>query len=203
MDFSRLGDGTVGGVLSIDISEWQRPGPVHGKVAAKCTAEEIFEEVWAQLRAHLDHELDGVDVRGWFLDQDITFPNPSDAANAEPLLVNTPGSWADRPDAALRIPNLFLAADYVRTFTDLATMEGANEAARRATNAILAASGSTERPCRLWPLEEPAVFKPARLLDRVLWKLHRPPRPPVRATTTGATEPAGVIGRALLAAGRR
>ena len=37
----------------------------------------------------------------------------------------------------LRIPNLVLAADYVRTHTDLATMEGANEAARRAVNAIL------------------------------------------------------------------
>ena len=39
-----------------------------------------------------------------------------------------------------RIPNLVLAADYVRTYTDLATMEGANEAARRAVNAILDAT---------------------------------------------------------------
>jgi uncharacterized protein with NAD-binding domain and iron-sulfur cluster len=200
VDFDRLG---VGGILSIDISEWQRPGRVYGKVAASCSAEEIFEEVWAQLRAHLDSALEGVEVRGWFLDEDITFPNPSSAANAEPLLVNTAGSWADRPDAALRIPNLFLAADYVRTHTDLATMEGANEAARRATNAILAAAGSTAPRCRIWPLEEPAVFKPARLVDRVLWKLRRPPRLPVRVGATGAVSPAGVVGRALLAAGRR
>ena len=91
----------------------------------------------------------------------------------------------------------------MRTYTDLATMEGANEAARRAANAILAATRSTAPGCRVWPLAEPTVFKPARLLDRVLWKLHRPPRPPVRATTTGAVEPAGIVGRALLAAGRR
>jgi uncharacterized protein with NAD-binding domain and iron-sulfur cluster len=200
VDFGRLG---VGGILSIDISEWQRPGRITGQVAASCTAQEIFDEVWAQLRAHLDDALDGVEVRGWFLDEDITFPNPSAAANAEPLLVNTAGSWADRPEASLRIPNLFLAADYVRTNTDLATMEGANEAARRATNAILAAAGSSAPRCKVWPLEEPAAFKPARLLDRVLWKLHRPPKTPVRVAPTGAVEPAGLVGRGLLAAGRR
>jgi uncharacterized protein with NAD-binding domain and iron-sulfur cluster len=38
------------------------------------------------------------------------------------------------------IPNLFLASDYVRTHTDLATMEGANEAARRAVNGLLDAA---------------------------------------------------------------
>ena len=69
-----------------------------------------------------------------FLDPAIEFPNPTEAANLEPLLVNTANSWEDRPDAVTRIPNLFLASDYVRTHTDLATMEGANEAARRAVN---------------------------------------------------------------------
>ena len=43
-------------------------------------------------------------------------------------------------DAVTRIGNLFLAADFVRTHTDLATMEGANEAARRAVNGILDAT---------------------------------------------------------------
>ena len=40
------------------------------------------------------------------------------------------------------MPNLFLAGDYVQTDVDLATMEGANESARHAVNAILEASGS-------------------------------------------------------------
>ena len=53
--------------------------------------------------------------------------------------MNTVDSWRRRPDAVTRIPNLFLASDYVKTHTDLATMEGANEAARRAVNGILAA----------------------------------------------------------------
>src|SRR5262249_52815529 len=65
-----------------------------------------------------------------------------DTEYGEPLLVNAVRTWAHRPDAFTNIPNLFLASDYVRTFTDLATMEGANEAARRAVNAILSTSGS-------------------------------------------------------------
>jgi hypothetical protein len=202
VDFSRLGDGTVGGILSIDISEWQRPGRRTGKVAALCTRAEIREEVWGQVQDHLDSLLDGVDVRSWTLDEDIQFPNPSGAVNAEPLLVNTAGSWADRPDARLRIPNLLLAADYVRTYTDLATMEGANEAARRAVNAILDATGSSAPRCGVWPLREPPVLGPARALDKLRWKLRRPPKSPLRVTEAGRVTSIGVVGRALALAGR-
>src|SRR3954451_3411527 len=189
----------AGGILSIDISEWQRPGRVTGKVAAACSAEEIFAEVWAQLGDHIG--LDGVTVRSWFLDEDITFPNPSSSANAEPLLVNTAGSWAHRPEATLRMPTLVRPANSGRTSTALATMEGANEAARRAVNAILAATGSHAPRCGVWPLPEPPVLGPARALDRVLWRLRRPPRVPARVSGSGGVEPAGVAGRAVLAAG--
>jgi uncharacterized protein with NAD-binding domain and iron-sulfur cluster len=189
----------VGGVLSIDISEWQRAGRLTGKVAALCTPEEIRDEVWAQLRAHLDDALDGVRVESWFLDEAIEFPNPSGATNAEPLLVNTKGSWADRPDAATAIPNLMLAADYVRTYTDLATMEGANEAARRAVNAILDATRSSARRCDVWPLREPAALRPARTLDRLLWRLRRPAPSPIWVSPAGEVSAAGLIGRLLAA----
>jgi hypothetical protein len=134
--------------------------------------------VRAQLQAALAPAdaaaLDDANLAAWFLDPDIELPNPSGAVNLEPLLINTHGSWADRPDATTAIGNLFLAADYVRTYTDLATMEGANEAARRAVNGILAASRSSAAPCRLWPLHEPAIFAPARLMDYVMWKLRLP-----------------------------
>ena len=43
----------------------------------------------------------------------------------------------------------------MRTYTDLATMEAANEAARRATNAILALSGVDAPPCVLWEFDIP------------------------------------------------
>jgi uncharacterized protein with NAD-binding domain and iron-sulfur cluster len=176
-----VGHGDVRGVFSVDISDWQTPGLVTGKTAMECTREEIATDVLAQLRAHLaptDPEALAEDnVVSWFLDEDVRFPEVREAEgirtdiNLEPLLVNTAGSWQYRPDASTALPNLFLAADYVRTFTDLATMEGANEAARRAVNGILSASGSKARPCEVWPLHEPAIFGPARLLDRLRFTL--------------------------------
>jgi 15-cis-phytoene desaturase len=94
--------------------------------------------------------------------------------NHSRLLVHPPGSWALRPEAATQIPNLVLASDYVRTWTDLASMEGANEAARRAVNAILMRSGSSARGCELWPLKEPASFEPWKRLDARLYQAGRP-----------------------------
>jgi uncharacterized protein with NAD-binding domain and iron-sulfur cluster len=199
VDFAQLGDGTVGGVLSVDVSDWERPSRRLDKPASMCSADEIKAEVWAQLKDHLNDGarvvLDDANLAGAFIDEDITFPNPSAAANAEPLLVNTAGSWANRPEAVTTIPNLFLASDFVRTNTDLATMEGANEAARRAVNGILEATGSSARRCDVWKLREPALFAPARLLDRVRWALRRPVKPPVRVTTGSRLEPVGLAGR--------
>ncbi len=203
VDLTTFGDGRVEGILSVDVSEWERPSPRTGKVAAKSTAQEIRDEVWAQLKDHLnDGEppiLEDANVLTWFLDPAIQFPNPSEVTNLEPLLVNTAGSWEDRPEAATRIPNLVLASDFVRTHTDLATMEGANEAARRAVNAILDRTGSTARKCQVWKLGEPAIFAPARALDRIRWKLfRRPPRPPLRATPEGGIEPTGPLATVLV-----
>jgi hypothetical protein len=75
--------------------------------------------------------------------------------NSEPLLINRVGTWALRPGAKTGIINMFLAADYVKTETDLACMEGANEAARRAVNALLDVTGSTAPRCELWPFSVP------------------------------------------------
>jgi len=145
-----------------------------------------------------------VNVIERFLDPAIVFPNPTGAANLEPLLVNTAGSWADRPEAVTRIENLFLASDYVRTHTDLATMEAANEAARRAVNGILDAERSTARRCAVWPLQEPRAFAAARQLDRVRWRLfHRRAKPPLQLTPDGDLRPTGPLARALLRASAR
>jgi uncharacterized protein with NAD-binding domain and iron-sulfur cluster len=201
VDLERRGDGRVEGVLSVDVSEWDRPGRRTGKVAMACSREEIRREVWGQLVDHVDDgSLDEGNVVTWFLDPAIVFPNPTRATNLEPLLVNTTGSWADRPDAVTRIPNLFLAADFVRTHSDLATMEGANEAARRAVNGILDAAGTPGPRCAVWKLREPPVLAPARALDKLRWRLfRRPARAPVRVTAGGGLQPAGAVGRALLA----
>jgi uncharacterized protein with NAD-binding domain and iron-sulfur cluster len=204
VDLTERGDGRVEGVLSVDVSEWDRPGRRTGKVAMACSREEIRAEVWGQLRDHIDDgSLQDANVLQWFLDPAVVFPNPTAATNLEPLLINTAGSWADRPDAVTRIPNLFLAADFVRGHTDLATMENANEAARRAVNGILDATGSRAPRCGVWPLREPAVLAPLRLADRLRWKLRRPAATPLRVGPTGEVEAAGVMARALLAVGRR
>jgi uncharacterized protein with NAD-binding domain and iron-sulfur cluster len=202
VDLGRYGDGRVKGILSIDVSDWDTPGRRTRKVAMRCSREEIRTEVWGQLQDHLEDRIDERHVIAWFLDPAITFPNPTEAANLEPLLINTAGSWADRPGVQTRIPNLLLAADYVRTNTDLATMEAANEAARRAVNAILDRERSNARRCDVYTLPEPAVLRPARRLDRLRWLLfHRPAKPRLRVTGAGDLEPASPASRALLALG--
>jgi 15-cis-phytoene desaturase len=178
VDLSTFGDGTVAGILSVDISEWQEPGVLYGRPAMQCTAEQIKEEVWAQLKQHLNFagssQLNDSDLVTWFLDPDLQFPNPTAATNLEPLMVNTAGSLQYRPDAQIEIPNLFLASDYVRTYTDLATMEAANEAARRAVNCLLAIAGSVAQPAQLWPLTEPEFLKPVQEIDRIRFTLGLP-----------------------------
>ena len=110
----------------------------------------------------------------WFLDPDIRYPNPSQAANAEPLLINTAGSLANRPEAQVELENLFLASDYVKTYTDIACMEAANEAARRAVNCLLQAARSPHLPAALWPLDELEFLKPLQEIDRIRFSLGRP-----------------------------
>jgi uncharacterized protein with NAD-binding domain and iron-sulfur cluster len=202
VDLARYGDGRVKGVLSIDVSDWDTPGRRTGKVAMRCSREEIRTEVWGQLADHLEDEIDERHVLAWFLDPAITFPNPTEAANLEPLLINTAGSWRARPGVETKIPNLLLAADYVRTNTDLATMEGANEAARRAVNAILDRTGSAADRCDVFTLPEPGVLRPARALDKLRWRLRRPAKPRLEVAERGDLEPAGLASRALMVAGR-
>jgi uncharacterized protein with NAD-binding domain and iron-sulfur cluster len=208
VDLARYGDGTVRGIISVDVSDWETPGRRTGKVASSCSHDEIRDEVWAQLTDHLNDGtktvLDDRHVRAWFLDPAIQLPNPTAAANLEPLLINTAGSWEDRPDAVTAIPNLLLAADYVRTNTDLATMEGANEAARRAVNAILDATDSAAARCAVYALTEPSILRHARSLDRVRWWLfHRKARAPLKLTAAGDVRPRGVLGRIAIALAKR
>ena len=101
--------------------------------------------------------------------------------DAEPLLVNKAGRWGLRPTAHTGIPNLFLASDYVRTNTNLATMEAANEAARRAVNGILDATDSSAAECEVWPIYEPWLLGPLRWYDARRYARGLPwdPRPPI------------------------
>jgi uncharacterized protein with NAD-binding domain and iron-sulfur cluster len=177
---SGYGDGTVKGLLSVDISDWDVKG-FNGKEARQCSRREIAVETWEQLKKSLNvgtEVLRDDQLHSWFLDPDIDDldadadpTTPRIDTNAEPLLVNYVDTWRIRPEAVTRIPNLFLASDYVRTFTDLATMEAANEAARRAVNGVLrAAHADTATPCAVWNLHEPELLLPFRAYDRVRYR---------------------------------
>jgi len=186
-DLKRRGNGKVVSILSVDISNWTDVGNFNKKAARDCTNDEIQKEVWAQLKEELNfggaNLLQDSMVEGYYLDEDIvpvvptmskTMTTRLTAAkqellgkvfDLEPLLVNQCDTWGIRPNAHTGIKNLFLASDYVKTNTDLATMEGANEAARRAVNSILLASGSDEDYCEIWEMHTPLLLQPLQALD--------------------------------------
>ena len=146
-----------------------------GRGISMRTAREIRDEVWAQLSAHLNagdrNVLNGSCVIDCHLDASVTFDKHGRPANAEPLFVNTAGSWRYRPEAGTDIDNLVVASDYVRTNTDLATMEGANEAGRRAVNAILGRASAASQSCQIWSLPEPPLVTPLKSIDS--WRFRR------------------------------
>jgi uncharacterized protein with NAD-binding domain and iron-sulfur cluster len=178
-DITTKGNGNVKGLLSVDISDWSSPGKfTTTKQADHCTRKEVADEVWAQLKNSLN--IDGVEILrddmriDWFLDRDIEEKSIFDAkenllSDREPLLVNNTNTWGMRPNTACDIPNLFIASDYVRTFTDLATMEGANEAARRAVNCLLDKDKNSASKCKIWKLHDPLIFSPLRWYDEKRW----------------------------------
>jgi len=177
-DFAKdYGDGTAVDCLSVDISNWDAPGILYGKPAKQCTPQQVAKEVMAQIRQHhtAAKELQGDVLHSWFLDPGITWNAAAGRnRNATPLLVNTVGTWEKRPTAATKIPNLFLAGDYVQTDIDLATMEGANESGRAAVNAILEASGSSAMPATTYTLYDPPEFAAVKAADAQLYAAGQP-----------------------------
>jgi uncharacterized protein with NAD-binding domain and iron-sulfur cluster len=134
----RYGDGQLRGILSVDISSCFVPDQDGQRLVDCRSREEILRRVLDQILAALDLRTRRQLQRSVFaahLDQDLRV-GPHGVQNAGRLLVHPPGSWHQRPGAVLAIPNLFLAADYVRTSVDLASMEGANEAGRRAARGV-------------------------------------------------------------------
>ncbi|WP_051296273.1 hydroxysqualene dehydroxylase [Eisenibacter elegans] len=181
-DISNRGNGRVRGILSVDISDWFTPG-LNGKKAADCSSkEEVKQEVWNELKLSLNVEgktlLSDDMLEDYYLDRDIGFNQNNSVAmgttNEEPLLVNKINTWGLRPEAYTAIKNFMLASDYVRTHTDLATMEGANEAARRAVNAILSRLNYKGTYCGVWPLQEPDVLRVYRWYDYKQYQKGRP-----------------------------
>jgi uncharacterized protein with NAD-binding domain and iron-sulfur cluster len=178
IEFDRTyGDGSVKDCLSVDISNWDAPGVVYGKPAKRCSPREVAAEVFTQIRRHhtFGDLIPSKVIHSWFLDPGIHWNGTLGRnTNDTPLLVNTVGSWKDRPNATTKVPNLFFAGDFVRTNIDLATMEGAGESGRAAANAILAAAGSSATPAQMFKLWKNPAMIPLQQADAALYKAGLP-----------------------------
>lgn len=210
VDISDYGKGDVRGIISVDVSNWENKGIIFKLPAKECSREEALTEVWEQMKMSFNVEEELIrdeDLIMGYVDESIVFSevllrlaksgkrsdpktggsrsfpgygNNRVTSNEEPLLVNEINTWSIRSDSRTAIGNFFLAADYVRTFTDLATMEGANEAARRAVNNIIEHSGTRAEFCGVWDLHEPKWLLYYQWKDRkrfrqgLPWKLKEP-----------------------------
>lgn len=190
VDLGYFGFGKLRDIISVDISDWNKLGKLEHqtdgnerrqKAAKDCTPEEIAADVWAQMKEALNVEgkvvLNDDDVLDWHLCSNCV----EHGDFQDRLLINKRNSWWYRPEAFTRIPNLFLASDYVRTNTSLATMEAANEAARRAVNGIIDRAvaqrmkgADLRQHCRIWDLSRPRLLANYRRRDDQRYRRGQP-----------------------------
>jgi uncharacterized protein with NAD-binding domain and iron-sulfur cluster len=186
----------LGGILSVIISDWDTAGTQNLRARDYTDRRELLDEVWRQLATQLPAgTIDRQDVLKSHLDDNVLL---GPFANATPLLIHPVGQLKLRPDAETAIDNFSLASDYVRTFTDLATMEGADEAARRAVVAILRRHGvAADRLPFVRRFTEGPVFDGAKLVDRAFFAMGLPH--PMQTTEDVAEKARGVLEGGLLA----
>ncbi|MFF7949307.1 hydroxysqualene dehydroxylase [Streptomyces griseorubiginosus] len=172
------GDGVAKECLSVDISEWDKPGVLYGKTAKQCTREEVAREVWAQLKDALNDTgrtvlRDGT-LHSWFLDPGVDGIGTPHPTNQDELLIHPVGTLYNRPSARTKVPNFFLSGDFVAVDIDLATMEGANASARQAVNALLDQAGSSAPRCTVTPLFRPPELESLKRHDHFRFTLGLP-----------------------------
>ncbi|MDH2392822.1 FAD-dependent oxidoreductase [Streptomyces sp. HNM0663] len=169
------GDGTVVDCLSVDISEWDRPGILYGRTAKQCTRTEVAREVWAQLKASVNDTgkavLKDSALHSWHLDPGVDGLGTPNPVNEDELLIHPVGTFHNRPSAGTRIPNFYLSGDFVAVDIDLATMEGANASARQAVNALLERTESPAERCTVTPLYRPRELEAVKRHDRLRYRL--------------------------------
>lgn len=163
-----------------------RPAILHDAMLAlggKGQAEgwHLASSQWFALDESLTDRLDAIrdtpisdawqrEFRSWIERNEVG--EPDFYSNAEPLFINVADTWRLRPEVGTRLPNMLLAGDYVRTNTNLACMESANESGRRAANEIFRRSGVSAEACKIWELELP--FGPLRALDEQRFRAGKP-----------------------------
>ena len=177
----------VGGILSVDISEWQRAGPLTGKVAALCTPRgDPRRGLGAAAGPPRRRRWTASRSRSWFLDEAIEFPNPSGAdqrraaAGQHDGLVGRPAGRGDRdpePRAGRRL----------RAHVHGPGDDGGRErgGAPRGQRDPRRRRARARRRCGVWPLREPPALGPRRALDKRALAAAPPAGFPVRVSPSG------------------
>jgi uncharacterized protein with NAD-binding domain and iron-sulfur cluster len=111
---NRYGDGRLRGIVSVDVSSCFTPDEDGRRLVDCQSRDEILARVLRQLCAALDAATARRLERAVFaahLDAEVTVGERG-VQNTARLLVHPPGSWNERPEPVLDIPNLTIAADY-------------------------------------------------------------------------------------------
>jgi 15-cis-phytoene desaturase len=172
-NWSARGNGKVKGVISICLSDWQKPGnidgPSKGKPATQCTKKEIIDEVWFQLHKilpNLFHKDQSKQVEFSFLDPAIKFHATGNNTNDEPLFIDTVNATYIQPRADVEgLTNFFIAGDYVKTKAAFASMEASCEAGRLTAIGVLKQLGWRGKMPEIFDDLWPHIFKPAQAVD--------------------------------------
>ncbi len=144
------------------------------KPAKNCDKPTLYKEVLRQINICIHQSedemkmtpIDEDQVMGFVLDGLLWDDAKDEWQNDEPLFINLRGLTNLRPTARTRISNMFLAGDYIRTNTNLATMESACESGKRAVNAILDREDYKGNYCKVHKLERSPIFRRVRRRDR-------------------------------------
>lgn len=184
-------------VLSVDIGIWNQK--YRGLTAWECKPDQLAMYTWEQIRDHhlkafrakYGEQADLPQPVAYALDNDLVLGNQGDARqDATPFLVNRTGAyplrpgrlhpaggdWASMPRYPIWAKQYVIAGTFVQTYTRLTSMEGANESARHAVNAVIAAADVPCEPCEIW---DPEACEPPDLawlidLDRKLFERRLP-----------------------------
>ena len=177
------------GVLSVDIGDFRKLSSKTGKSVFASTADEIAQEVWRQLRAATKGNqflrVGGGHTRWtgelppnapeYMLDRYVQLDAAGNITSTDAeMLINRPGEFARRPGHPdlyrVHLDQIVMAGPWMQTYTRLTTMEAANESARHAVNALLAAIDYQGEYCTIWNPEEnePVPFERLKSLDERL-----------------------------------
>jgi len=152
--------GDIADIWSVGLCDSVRHGLLIKKPFIECSHEEIQKEVWHQIKIsefgkYLSlEEIKIIDYNIW----DTYIFNGRAIETQEPKFSTNKGTFFLRPNNETIFKNLYFAAAYTKTETDMFEMESAAESGRRAARMI-------EKSVDVKPCNRPVFFAPYRWLD--------------------------------------